>query len=244
MQNSVYQNLVVIPTYNEKENIERIVRAVLQLPSDFSVLVVDDTSPDGTGQIVSKLMKEYTNRLFLEVREKKEGLAQAYIHGFKWALTKEYHYIFEMDADFSHNPKDLPRLLAELKNGHDMVVGSRYITGVNVVNWPMSRVLLSYLASKYIRLVLNCPFTDGTAGFVGYTKNTLQELDLDNIKLKGYGFQVEMKYKIWKLGKRIKEVSIIFTDRVLGESKISKGIIFEAIFGILMLRIRSLINRL
>lgn len=236
--------VVIIPTYNEKENIERIIKATLALPEKFDVLVVDDSSPDGTANIVTDLMTIFPERIFLEVRKVKDGLGRAYIHGFKWALEQEYEYIFEMDADFSHNPNDLPRLLEACEKGADMSVGSRYSQGVNVVNWPMKRVLLSYFASKYVRLVTNLPLHDTTAGFVCYTKKSLEVLDLENVKFKGYGFQVEMKYKIWKKGMNIVEVPIIFTDRTLGESKISNSIVKEAVFGIIGLRIKSILGRL
>lgn len=236
--------IVIIPTYNEKENIEKILRATLALPERFDILVVDDSSPDGTIDIVTELIRIFPERLFLEVRKIKDGLGRAYIHGFKWALENGYQYIFEMDADYSHNPNDLPRLLEACVNGADMSIGSRYSQGVNVVNWPMKRVLLSYFASKYVRMVTNLPFHDTTAGFVCYTRKTLEALDLDRIKFKGYGFQVEMKYKVWKKGFKIVEVPIIFTDRTLGESKISNTIVKEAVFGIIGLRIRSIIGKL
>ncbi len=239
------KKLVIIPTYNEKENIYSIIHAVLALPEKFHVLVVDDSSPDGTADIVREEMRVFPERVFLEVRKVKDGLGRAYIHGFKWALKREYDYIFEMDADFSHNPNDLPKLLAPCENGEaDMTIGSRYSNGVNVVNWPMKRVLLSYFASKYVQMVTSMPFHDATAGFVCYTKKALQSINLDKVKFKGYGFQVEMKYRIWKKGLRIVEVPIIFTDRTLGESKISKSIVGEAIFGIVGLRLKSLTGRL
>lgn len=237
------ESLVIIPTYNELENIENVIRKVFALPNDFHVLIVDDSSPDGTGLIVSKLQQEFSN-LFLETRLEKEGLGKAYTHGFKWALQRNYQYIFEMDADLSHNPEDLPKLLQALENEHDLSVGSRYSHGVNVVNWPMIRVLLSFIASKYARFVTGLPIHDATAGFVGYKRIVLETLDLDKIKFKGYGFQIEMKYKTWKKGFKIIEVPIIFTDRTAGESKISSNIIGEAVFGILMLRIRSIFGKL
>lgn len=238
------KKLVIIPTYNEKENIERILKYTLDLPEQFHILVVDDSSPDGTSKLVQALQSAYSDRLFLEVREEKDGLGRAYIHGFKWALTNNYEFIFEMDADFSHNPDDLKKLWEACQNGADMSVGSRYSNGVNVVNWPMKRVLLSYFASKYVRLVTNLPIHDTTAGFVCYTAKALRALDLDGIKFKGYGFQVEMKYKVWKKGLDVVEVPIIFTDRTLGESKISKSIVKEAVFGIIGLRIKSLLGKL
>ena len=237
------KNLVIIPTYNEKENIENVTNRVLALKTPFDILVVDDSSPDGTGQIVENLQK--TNpQLHLEIRKEKEGLGKAYTHGFKWALERNYQYIFEMDADLSHNPDDLPKLLEALKSGYDVAIGSRYSHGVNVVNWPMSRVLLSFIASKYARFITRLPVHDATAGFVGYRKIVLETLDLDNIKFKGYGFQIEMKFKAWKKKFQLIEVPIIFTNRVAGESKISANIMGEAVFGILMLRIRSILGRL
>lgn len=236
--------LVIIPTYNEKENIERILNVTLELPDAFHILVVDDTSPDGTAKIVKDLMLKYPGRLFLEERKVKDGLGRAYIHGFKWALAKEYNYIFEMDADFSHNPNDLPKLWKACVDGADMSIGSRYSQGVNVVNWPMKRVLLSYFASKYVRFFTSMPIHDTTAGFVCYTRKALESLDLDRVKFKGYGFQIEMKYKVWKMGLEVVEVPIIFTDRTLGESKISNSIVKEAVFGVIELRIKSMLGRL
>lgn len=236
--------LVIIPTYNERENIERILDVTLELPDAFHILVVDDSSPDGTAEIVKDLMLKYPGRLFLEERKVKDGLGRAYIHGFKWALSKEYNYIFEMDADFSHNPNDLPKLWKACVDGADMSIGSRYSQGVNVVNWPMKRVLLSYFASKYVRFFTSMPIHDTTAGFVCYTRKALESLDLDRIKFKGYGFQIEMKYKVWKKGLKVVEVPIIFTDRTLGESKISNSIVKEAVFGVIELRIKSMLGRL
>ncbi|MRJ07356.1 polyprenol monophosphomannose synthase [Ornithobacterium rhinotracheale] len=238
------KKLVIIPTYNEKENIEKIVRATLALPQDFDVLVVDDSSPDGTVEIVKELITLFPERIFLEVRQIKDGLGRAYVHGFKWALAHGYDYIFEMDADFSHNPNDLPKLLKACQEGADMAVGSRYSQGVNVVNWPMHRVLLSYFASKYVRLITQLPLHDTTAGFVCYTRKALESLDLNQIEFKGYGFQIEMKYKIWKKGLKIVEVPIIFTDRTLGESKISNSIIKEGFLGVIKLKYKSLIGKL
>lgn len=237
------ENLVIIPTYNEKDNMEAVLREVFSLEPQFDVLVVDDSSPDGTGQIVQNLQQNYSH-LYLEIRKEKEGLGKAYTHGFKWALERDYQYIFEMDADLSHNPKDLPRLLEALKNGADVAIGSRYSHGVNVVNWPMTRVLLSFIASKYARLVTGLPIHDATAGFVGYRRIVLQTLDLNQIKFKGYGFQIEMKYKAWRKKFSLQEVPIIFTNRIAGESKINSNILGEAVFGILMLRIRSIFGRL
>lgn len=237
------ERLVIIPTFNEKENIEAIIRAVFGLQQGFHILVVDDSSPDGTATIVKQLQNEFTDTLHLTVRQTKDGLGKAYIHGFRWALDRGYRFIFEMDADFSHNPNDLIRLYEACQNA-DMSVGSRYSQGVNVVNWPMGRVLLSYFASKYVNLVLGIPVHDTTAGFVCFRKETLESIDIDKIKLKGYGFQVEMKYRAFKKGLRIVEVPIIFTNRLLGESKMNGGIIGEAIFGILKLRWKALIHKL
>lgn len=237
------ENLVIIPTYNEAENIQNVLRRTFSLDPAFDVLVVDDNSPDGTFQVVKDLQKEFP-RLHLEIRKTKDGLGKAYTHGFKWALSKNYQFIFEMDADLSHNPDDLPRLLNALGNGNDVAVGSRYSHGVNVVNWPMTRVLLSFIASKYARLITGLPVNDATAGFVGYKRAVLETLDLDKIKFKGYGFQIEMKYKAWRKGFKLIEVPIIFTNRVAGESKISANIMGEAVFGILMLRIRSIFGKL
>lgn len=233
--------LVIIPTYNEKENIENIIRAVFNLPISFDVLIVDDNSPDGTAQIVENLQSAYKNQLFIEKRAGKSGLGTAYIHGFKWALAKDYDYIIEMDADFSHNPKDLTRLYDACANQDaDVAIGSRYSQGVNVVNWPMKRVLLSYFASKYVRFILGIPICDTTAGFVCYRKKVLETINLNKIKFIGYSFQIEMKYTAWKLGFKLKEVSVIFTDRTLGKSKMSSNIITEAIFGVLKLRFKRI----
>ncbi len=233
--------LVIIPTYNEKENIENIIRAVFSQKKAFDVLVVDDSSPDGTAQIVQKLQNEFPKSLFLEIRKEKNGLGAAYIHGFKWALKRDYGFIIEMDADFSHDPKDLVRLYnACIKEGADLSIGSRYSKGVNVVNWPMKRVLLSYFASKYVKIVTGIPVNDTTAGFVCYRRKVLETIQLDKIRFVGYAFQIEMKFKAWKHGFKIKEVSVIFTDRTLGESKMSKTIITEAIFGIITMRFKGL----
>lgn len=237
------ESLVIIPTYNELENVENVIRKVFEVQNNFHILIVDDSSPDGTGLVVSRLQTEFPN-LFLVTRIEKDGLGKAYTHGFKWALERNYQYIFEMDADLSHNPKDLPKLLDALQNGADLSVGSRYSHGVNVVNWPMTRVLLSFIASKYARFVTGIPVHDATAGFVGYKRIVLETLDLNQIKFKGYGFQIEMKYKAWKKGFKVVEVPIIFTNRVAGESKISANIMGEAVFGILMLRIRSIFGKL
>ena len=234
-------SLVIIPTYNEKENIEIIIRATFSQKKAFDILIVDDNSPDGTSTIVKDLQKEYPDRLFLEVRNKKDGLGRAYIHGFKWALKRKYEYIIEMDADFSHNPVDLERLYDKCVNeGADLSIGSRYSQGVNVVNWPMKRVLLSYFASKYVQFVTGMPFHDTTAGFVCYNRKVLETIQLDKIKFVGYAFQIEMKFKAWKHGFNVQEVSVIFTDRTLGESKMSKTIITEAIFGIIQMRLSGL----
>jgi len=233
--------LVIIPTYNEKENIENIIRATFSQKKAFDILIVDDSSPDGTAQIVQKLQKEFPKSLFLEIRKEKNGLGAAYIHGFKWALARDYEFIIEMDADFSHNPKDLVRLYnACLKEGADLSIGSRYSKGVNVVNWPMKRVLLSYFASKYVKIVTGIPVDDTTAGFVCYRRKVLETIQLDKIRFVGYAFQIEMKFKAWKHGFKIREVSVIFTDRTLGESKMSKTIITEAVFGIITMRFKGL----
>ena len=232
------ENLVIIPTYNEKENIENIIRYVFNLPMAFDILVVEDNSPDGTADIVKRLMQEFPDRLFIEERKGKLGLGTAYIHGFKWALERDYQYITEMDADFSHNPDDLIRLHDACANGADLAIGSRYKCGVNVVNWPMGRVLMSYYASAYVRFVTGMKVRDTTAGFVCYTRKVLETIDFDRIKFIGYAFQIEMKYTAWKLGFKIEEVSIIFTDRREGTSKMSGGIFREAIFGVINLRWR------
>jgi dolichol-phosphate mannosyltransferase len=233
--------LVIIPTYNEKENIEPIIRAVFSQKKVFHILIVDDNSPDGTATIVTKLQKEFSNGLLLEVREEKNGLGTAYIHGFKWALQNGYEYIIEMDADFSHNPKDLNRLYDACANKTaDVAIGSRYSQGVNVVNWPMKRVLLSYFASKYVRFVTRIPICDTTAGFVCYKRKVLETINLDKIKFVGYAFQIEMKFKAWKHKFNIKEVSVVFTDRTLGESKMSGNIVYEALFGVMKMRLNGL----
>jgi dolichol-phosphate mannosyltransferase len=235
--------LVIIPTYNEKENIQAIVDEVLSLPKDFHLLIVDDNSPDGTADIVKGLQAKYNaleTRLHLLQRAGKLGLGTAYIEGFKFGLKKGYHYLLEMDADFSHNPKDLTRLyLACEEEGHDLAVGSRYSKGVNVVNWPMSRVLMSYFASKYVRFITGLPIHDTTAGFVCYRRTVLETIQLDNIKFIGYAFQIEMKFLTWKYGFKITEVPIIFTDRTLGQSKMSAGIFKEAVLGVLAMSIGS-----
>lgn len=237
--------LVIIPTYNEIENISAIVEAVLALDNQFHILIVDDNSPDKTADKVKDLMSTYPNRLFLEEREGKKGLGTAYIHGFKWALEHAYDFIFEMDADFSHNPSDLPKLLEACQNdAADMAIGSRYIHGVNVVNWPLSRVLMSYFASIYVQLITGMKIHDATAGFICYKRNVLESLDLNKIKFVGYAFQIEMKYRVFCKKFKIKEVPIIFTDRTKGSSKMSNAIISEAIFGVISLRIKHLFGRI
>ena len=233
-------SLVIIPTYNEKENIEKIIRFVFSLDKEFHVLIVEDNSPDGTADIVKRVMKDFPGKLFIEERKGKLGLGTAYIHGFKWALTRGYEYIFEMDADFSHNPKDLIRLYDACANqGADLAVGSRYIGGVNVVNWPMGRILMSYYASAYVRFITRMKVRDTTAGFVCYTRKVLERFNLDKIRFIGYAFQIEMKYTACKLGFNLVEVPIIFTDRTEGESKMNSGIFKEAILGVINLRFRN-----
>lgn len=231
------KSIVIIPTYNEKENVENMTRAVMDLNEPFDVLFVDDNSPDGTSEIIKKLMVEFPNRVFLEEREGKQGLGTAYIHGFKWALANDYEYIFEMDCDFSHNPQDLPRLLDACKNqGADVSIGSRYVKGGKVKNWPLGRVLMSYFASVYVRMILFIGISDTTAGFICYKANVLRSMNLDNIQFKGYAFQIEMKYAAKRKGFKIKEVPIVFTDRLYGESKMSSGIFKEALIGVWKMR--------
>ncbi len=235
------ENLVIIPTFNEKENIERIIRKVFSLEKEFDVLIVEDNSPDGTAAIVKRLITQFPDRLFIEERKGKLGLGTAYIHGFRWALARDYKYIFEMDADFSHNPEDLVRLHHACdQQGGDVAIGSRYIKGVNVVNWPMGRVLMSYFASYYVRMITGMKVMDTTAGFKCYRRSLLEAIDFDKIKFTGYAFQIEMKYTAWKLGFKIIEVPIIFTDRTEGESKMSSGIFREAIFGVIQLRFKRI----
>jgi dolichol-phosphate mannosyltransferase len=235
--------LVIIPTYNEIENIDRIIRNVIALRRNFNVLVVDDNSPDGTANKVKEIIKEFPDRVHLEVRQDKKGLGTAYIHGFKWALKHDFDYIFEMDADFSHNPNDLVRLYnACKKDGYDMAIGSRYVKGVNVVNWPMSRVLLSWLASKYVRFITRMPIADTTAGFICYRKEVLEKINLDKIQFVGYAFQIEMKFKAYLSKFKIKEIPVVFTDRTKGESKMDSRIISEAIFGVISMKYKSLFN--
>jgi dolichol-phosphate mannosyltransferase len=239
------KNLVIIPTYNEIENIEDIIRAVFALQSSFDVLIVDDNSPDGTPWRVQALQEEFPDRLFLEVRNQKSGLGKAYVHGFKWALEHQYDYIFEMDADFSHNPNDLEKLYAACQESNtDMTIGSRYASGVNVVNWPLFRVLLSYFASVYVKFITGMKIHDTTAGFVCYKRKVLESINLDKIKFVGYAFQIEMKYRAFAKGFRLVEVPIIFTDRTKGESKMSNAIIKEAVFGVIALRIKKMFGKL
>ena len=232
--------LVIIPTYNEKENIEKIIRAVRALEGDFHLLIIDDGSPDGTAQIVKRLAKEFEGSLHLIERSGKLGLGTAYITGFRWAIEHKYNYIFEMDADFSHNPKDLIRLYNACAEGADLAIGSRYCNGISVINWPIGRVIISYYASAYVRFVLGMKIYDCTAGFKCYKRELLERIDLDRIKMHGYGFQVEMKYNAYKLGSCIKEVPIIFVDRTEGTSKMSSGIFGEAFWGILKMRFRKI----
>jgi dolichol-phosphate mannosyltransferase len=235
----MYKSLVIIPTYNEAENIERILLTVIQLSMPIDILVVDDNSKDGTADIVKNLMQSYPDRIFLEQRAGKLGLGTAYIHGFKWALAREYEFICEMDADFSHNPNDLPKLVEACVLGADLSIGSRYKKGVNVVNWPMSRVLMSYFASKYVKFITRLPVHDATAGFVCYRRKVLERIDLNNIRFIGYAFQIEMKFKAWKHGFVLEEVPIIFTDRTAGQSKMSMKIFLEAFFGVIKMKISS-----
>ncbi|WP_346881829.1 polyprenol monophosphomannose synthase [uncultured Algibacter sp.] len=236
--------VVIIPTYNEIENIEAIIRAVFSQSEHIHLLIVDDNSPDLTGDKVKTLQNEFANRLFLETRNKKSGLGTAYIHGFKWCLNKDYEYIFEMDADFSHNPNDISKLYNACHVNHaDMSIGSRYVTGVNVVNWPMSRVLMSYGASKYVRLITGMKIHDTTAGFVCYKRYVLETINLDTIKFIGYAFQIEMKFKTYLKKFNIVEIPVIFTDRTRGASKLSSGIISEAIFGVISMKIKSLFKK-
>ncbi|MEG1616498.1 MAG: polyprenol monophosphomannose synthase [Bacteroidales bacterium] len=240
----VSDSLVIIPTYNEKENIENILRYVFKLPKNFHVLVIDDGSPDGTANIVETLRKEFPTQLHLMQRAGKLGLGTAYIAGFKWAIAHQYDYIFEMDADFSHNPDDLLKLYeACASEGNDMAIGSRYVSGVNVVNWPMSRVIMSYYASKYVQFVTGMKICDTTAGFVCYKRNVLENIDLDKIRFKGYAFQIEMKFTAYKMGCKIKEVPIIFINRVLGVSKMNSSIFGEAVFGVIKLKLDSLTRK-
>ena len=236
--------LVIIPTYNEIENIGNIIDAVIALPDNFDILVIDDASPDGTQDVVRRKMQQHPDRVHLECREGKLGLGTAYIHGFKWALAKGFEYIIEMDADFSHNPNDLPRLLKECKeNNADMAIGARYVSGVNVVNWPMGRVLMSYFASAYVRFITGMKLRDSTAGFVCYRRNVLEAINLDKIRFKGYAFQIEMKFKTHFLKFRIVEVPIGFVNRQLGTSKMNSSIFGEALFGVMKLKLGSIFNK-
>ena len=233
-------SIVIIPTYNERENIENIIRAVFGLDKVFHILIIEDGSPDGTAAIVKKLQEEYPDRLFMVERKGKLGLGTAYIAGFKWALAHNYQYIFEMDADFSHNPQDLPRLYkACAEDGSDVAIGSRYVSGVNVVNWPMGRVLMSYFATKYVRFITGIPIHDTTAGFKCYRRRVLETIDLDNIQFKGYAFQIGMKFTAYKCGFKITEVPVIFINRELGTSKMNGSIFGEAVFGVIKLKIGS-----
>lgn len=236
--------VVIIPTFNEIENIPRMLETVMSLPERFDVLVVDDNSPDGTASAVREAMRRYPDRIYLEERRGKLGLGTAYIHGFKWALAKGYDYVIEMDADFSHNPQDLLKLYSACKrDGADVAVGSRYITGVNVVNWPMGRVLMSYYASAYVRLITGLRLRDTTAGFVCYKSRVLKDIELDSIEFKGYAFQIEMKFKAHRKKFKIVEVPIVFVNRVLGESKMNSSIFGEAVFGVMKLRLKSLLGK-
>ena len=237
-------SIVIIPTYNEKENIENIIRAVFTLEHGFHILVIEDGSPDGTANIVRTLQQEFPDRLFMVERTGKLGLGTAYIAGFKWALQHDYEYIFEMDADFSHNPNDLPRLYkACAEEGADVSIGSRYVSGVHVVNWPMGRVLMSYFASKYVRLITRLPIHDTTAGFVCYRRKVLQTIDLDTIRFKGYAFQIEMKFTAYQCGFKVKEVPVIFINRELGTSKMNSSIFGEALFGVMQLKWHSFFHK-
>jgi len=233
-------SLIIIPTFNEIENIEKIIRKIFSLSKPFHILIIEDGSPDGTATVVKKLIKEFPTRLYIEERQEKLGLGTAYIHGFKWALKKDYEFIFEMDADFSHNPEDLIRLYnANSLEGGDLSIGSRYVNGVNIVNWPMSRLLMSFFASKYVKIITGMPIHDSTAGFKCYRRKVLETLKLNEIIFVGYAFQIEMKFKAWKYNFKIIEVPVIFTDRKEGESKMSSGIFREAIFGVIQMKIKS-----
>lgn len=234
------RKLIVIPTYNEIDNISAMIDKVFSLEEEFELLVIDDGSPDGTADVVKRRQAEFPERLHLIQREGKLGLGTAYLRAFRWALERDYDYLFELDCDFSHNPDDLSRLYAAALEGNDVVIGSRYIKGVNVVNWPMSRLLMSYFASKYVRLITRMPVKDATAGFVCYSRKALETIDLDRIEMNGYGFQIEMKYTAWRLGMSIKEVSIVFTERQEGASKMSGGIFGEAFFGVMKLPFRRI----
>jgi len=237
-------SLIIIPTYNEKENIEKIIRKIFSLEKDFHILVIEDGSPDGTADIVKGLQKEFSDNLHIEERSGKLGLGTAYIHGFKWALYKDYQFVFEMDADFSHNPDDLIRLYnACSSEGGEVAIGSRYVKGVNIVNWPMSRLLMSFFASKYVKFITGMPIHDSTAGFKCYKREVLETINFNKIQFVGYAFQIEMKFKSWKYGFNVVEVPVIFTDRTEGTSKMSGGIFFEAVFGVLQMKIKSLFRK-
>lgn len=240
MENLKSDSVVIIPTYNEIENISNIITAVISLPQRFDILIVDDASPDGTANAVREMQQKYNNRISLISREGKLGLGTAYITGFEWALKQGYDYIFEMDADFSHNPQDLLKLYETCKNEADVAIGSRYVSGVNVVNWPMGRVIMSYYASKYVRVITGMKVADATAGFMCYRRQVLETINLDKIEFKGYAFQIEMKFKAFKKGFRIKEVPIIFINRTLGTSKMNSGIFGEAFFGVIKLKLNSI----
>ena len=233
-------SLIIIPTYNEKENIEKIIRKVFSLEKSFHILIVDDGSPDGTATIVKDVQSEFPSQLHIEERAGKLGLGTAYIHGFKWALQKEYQFIFEMDADFSHNPDDLIRLYnANAQDGGEVAIGSRYVKGVNIVNWPMMRLLMSFFASKYVKFITRMPIHDSTAGFKCYKRIVLETINFDKVQFVGYAFQIEMKFTAWKYGFNVIEVPVIFTDRQEGDSKMSGGIFFEAFFGVIQMKVKS-----
>jgi len=233
-------SLIIIPTYNEKENIEKIIRKIFSLEKSFHILIVDDGSPDGTASIVKTLQKEYSEQLHIEERTGKLGLGTAYIHGFKWALKKDYQFIFEMDADFSHDPNDLIRLYnANALEGGEVAIGSRYVRGVNIVNWPMARLLMSFFASKYVKFITGMPIHDSTAGFKCYKRKVLETINFDKIQFVGYAFQIEMKFKAWKYGFNVVEIPVIFTDRTEGTSKMSGGIFMEAVIGVIQMKLKS-----
>ena len=236
-------SLIIIPTYNEKENVEKIIREIFSLEKSFHILIVDDGSPDGTASIVKTLQKENSEQLHIEERTGKLGLGTAYIHGFKWALAKDYQFIFEMDADFSHNPDDLIRLYnANTNEGGDLSIGSRYVKGVNIVNWPMARLLMSFFASKYVKFITGMPIHDSTAGFKCYKRKVLETINFDKIQFVGYAFQIEMKFKAWKYGFNVVEVPVVFTDRTEGESKMSSGIFMEAVIGVMQMKLKSIFH--
>ena len=233
-------SLIIIPTYNEKENIEKIIRKIFSLEKSFHILIVDDGSPDGTGNIVKDLQTEFSEKLHIEERTGKLGLGTAYIHGFKWALKRDYQFIFEMDADFSHDPNDLIRLYnVNAIEGGELAIGSRYVSGVNIVNWPMMRLLMSFFASKYVKIITGMPIHDSTAGFKCYKRQVLETINFNKIQFVGYAFQIEMKFKAWKYGFKVVEVPVIFTDRTEGESKMSGGIFFEAVIGVIQMKLKS-----